>query len=78
MLAVLPEIGRLGIAIPLDPGAAGIDELILEPLHYDFLVVGGIRTVERSVCRRRLLSLAEQVADQKQYRAAKRKPFHSR
>src|SRR6266571_7902963 len=76
MLAVLAEIGRLWIAVPFDTGAARIDELILEPFHYDFLVVGGIRTIERRVCRRRLLSLTEQIADHKQYRGPKRKPFH--
>src|SRR5438270_13856510 len=76
MLTVLTEIGRLWITIPFDPGASRIKELVVEPFHYDFLVVGGIRAIERSVRRRRLLSLAEQIADQKQYRCAKRKPFH--
>src|SRR6267378_608538 len=76
MLAVFAEIGRLRIALPLDPGAARVDELVVEPFHYDFLVVGGIRTIQRRVCRRGLLSLAEQITDQKQHRSAKRKPFH--
>src|SRR2546421_3826792 len=77
MLSVLAEIGRLGIAIPFNPGASRIKELVVEPFHDDVLVVGGIRAIERSVRRRRLLlSLAEQIADQKQYRGAKRKPFH--
>src|SRR5438477_9568933 len=76
MLSVLAEIGWLRIAIPFNPGAARIKELVVEPFHYDFLVVGGIRAMERRVCRRRLLPLAKQIADQKQYRGAKRKPFH--
>src|SRR6202011_3007296 len=76
MLAVLAEVDRLGIAAPFDPRALRIEELVVEPFHYDFLVVGGIRAVESRICRRRLLPLAGQVADQKQYRGAKRKPFH--
>src|SRR5229473_80516 len=72
----LIDVGSARIAIPLDPSAADVDQLILEPFHHDFLVVGGIRTIERRVCRRRLLALAEKIADQKQYRGAKRKPFH--
>src|SRR5205807_9228428 len=76
MLSALAEIGRLGIAIPFNPGAPRIKELVVEPFHYDFLVVGGIWAIERRVCRRRLLPLTEQIADQKQYRSAKRKPFH--
>jgi len=76
MLSVLAEIGWLRIAIPFNPGASRIKELVVEPFHDDFLVVGGIRAIERRVRRRRLLPLTEQIADQKQYRGAKRKPFH--
>src|SRR5260370_29812340 len=76
MLAVFAEIDRFWIAIPFKPRALSIEELVVEPFHYDFLVVGGIRTIESRICRRRLLPLPEQVADQKQYRDAKRKPFH--
>src|SRR6266446_1105237 len=76
MLAVLAEIDRLWIATPLYPGATGIDQLIPEPFHDDFFVVSRIRTIQSRICRRRWLALSEQIADQKQHRAAKRKPFH--
>src|SRR5882762_4274604 len=76
MLAVFAEVGRFGITAPFNARALGVDQLVVEPFHYDFLVVGGIRTIESRICRRRWWPLAGQVADQKQYRGAKRKPFH--
>jgi hypothetical protein len=76
MLAIFAEVGWLGIAAPLKARALGIEKLVVEPFHDDFLVVGGIRAIEGGICRGRLLPLPRQVADQKQYRGAKRKPFH--
>src|SRR5207245_8890775 len=76
MRAVLPEIVRLWVDTLFYPCATGIEELGGEPFHDDFLVVGGIWTIEGRICRRRLLALSKQIAEQKQYRAAKRKPFH--
>src|SRR6266446_5462657 len=76
MLAVLAKIDRFWVATPLYPCATSIDQLIPEPFHDDFFVVSRIRTIQSRICRRRWLALSEQIADQKQHRAAKRKPFH--
>src|SRR6266566_4761441 len=51
MLAVLAEIDRFWVAAPLYPCATGIDELVVEPFHYDFLIVGGIWTIQGLICR---------------------------
>src|SRR5438034_8357948 len=46
------QIRRFWLAVPFNPRAFSIDQLCLEPFHYDFLVVRGIRSV--ALCIRRL------------------------
>ena len=53
MLSVLADVGRLRIALPLNARAVGIDQLIVEPFHDDFFVIGGIRAIKRGVRRGR-------------------------
>ncbi len=76
MLAIFAEIGRLRIALPVDPGAGRVDQLLVKPRRHDVFVVRRICPVEGRICRRTLLGLDGQTADEKQYRGAKRKPFH--
>src|SRR5215475_15282117 len=58
--AALAHIGWFRVPAPLNARAIGIDQLLIEPLHNDLLIIGGIRTVTRRVWRRRL---SIQVAD---------------
>ena len=76
MLAIFAEIGRLRIALPFDASAGGVDQLLIKPCRHDIFVIRRLRPVEDRICRRTLLRLAGQTADEKQYRGAKRKPFH--
>src|SRR6266542_1498827 len=45
------QIRRFWLAVPFNPRALRIDQLCLEPFHYDFLVVRGIRSVALGIRR---------------------------
>src|SRR5438270_3531197 len=45
--AALAHIGWLWIAIPFNPRAVRINQLLVEPLHNDLLIIGGVRPVTR-------------------------------
>src|ERR1700736_6652799 len=76
MFAVLAKVGRLGVAVPFNARAPGVDELGIKPFHDDFFVIRWIGSVTGSV--RRLASSERQRrrADE-QYTGEKRKRFHA-
>src|SRR4030095_882352 len=65
-------------ARPSDLRAGRVDQLLVQPIHHDFLVVRRIRSIQRGVRRRRCWRLPGQVVDQKQDARANGKPFHGR
>ena len=49
MLPVFSQIGRLGLSLPFDFGAVGIEQCPLHPVPNNFFVILGIWSAERRI-----------------------------
>ena len=49
MLPVFSQIGRLGLALPFDLGAVGIEQHSLHPVPNNFFIILGIWSAERRI-----------------------------
>src|ERR1051325_11017003 len=67
--------GRFRRAAPFNARAVWIDQLRIEPLHNDFLIIGGVRTVTRCVRRRRLGIRTDAKSHSQRERANERLPY---